>query len=146
MPTSRLLASLLGVGFLRPGPGTWGSMAVLPAALLGGKACLILALLLFLIGLWAVDRAAAEEDPGWIVIDEGCGMCLALAAGGEAPGPIFVICAFAAFRLLDIFKPWPVSWADKRKGALWVMLDDVLAGAIAAGILLLAGSFGLLSR
>ena len=36
---------------------------------------------------------------------------------------------FLLFRLFDIWKPWPVSWADRRKGPTGVMLDDVLAGA-----------------
>jgi phosphatidylglycerophosphatase A len=40
--------------------------------------------------------------------------------------------AFVMFRLFDIWKPWPISWADRRPGAAGVMLDDVLAGVMAA--------------
>jgi phosphatidylglycerophosphatase A len=47
--------------------------------------------------------------------------------------------AFALFRLFDIWKPWPVSWADRRvKGGFGVMLDDVVAGCYAAVVLALA--------
>jgi len=50
------------------------------------------------------------------------------------------IAAFVLFRAFDILKPGPIGWADRRGGALGVMLDDVIAGAFAAlGVLLLAG-------
>jgi len=45
---------------------------------------------------------------------------------------------FALFRLFDIFKPWPISWADKSLGGAWgVMVDDVLAGVFGGGVLFL---------
>jgi phosphatidylglycerophosphatase A len=62
-------------------------------------------------------------------------MLLALAALPAASWA-GVVLAFALFRLLDIAKPWPVSWADDQGGAFGVMLDDILAGAIAAAALL----------
>jgi phosphatidylglycerophosphatase A len=44
------------------------------------------------------------------------------------------------FRLFDILKPGPVGWADRKKGAVGVMMDDVIAGIFAAiGVALLAG-------
>ncbi len=53
-----------------------------------------------------------------------------------APATLFPwpgwVAAFLLFRLLDIWKPWPIAWADRRKGPTGVMLDDVLAGLIAA--------------
>ena len=49
------------------------------------------------------------------------------------------IAAFVLFRLFDIWKPGPVGWADRRGDALGVMLDDVIAGVMAAiGVALLA--------
>jgi phosphatidylglycerophosphatase A len=137
MDLPRLVATLGGAGLLRPGPGTWGSAIVLPCVLLGPLPCLALALLLTLAGFWAAPRVLRpEEDPGWFVADEGAGMLIALAAlpAATLPG---VALAFLLFRLLDILKPWPVSWADAQPGAAGVMLDDVLAGAI-AGLLLVA--------
>jgi phosphatidylglycerophosphatase A len=134
---ARLVATLGGAGLLRPGPGTWGSAVVLPFALLGPLPCLALALVLALAGFWAAPRVLTEqEDPGWFVVDEGAGMLLALAAL-PAPTLTGVVLAFVLFRALDIAKPWPVSWADAQPGATGVMLDDLLAGAIAAAALIL---------
>ena len=49
------------------------------------------------------------------------------------------VAGFALFRLFDIFKPWPISWADRRvKGGLGVMVDDLLAGLATLLLLLLA--------
>ncbi|MBI0432530.1 phosphatidylglycerophosphatase A [Roseomonas sp. KE0001] len=144
-PLPRLVVSLGGIGHLRPAPGTWGSAAVLPAVLLGPEACLILAALLGLLGWWVLERLpAARQDPSWVVIDEGAGQALALAAlpaGAGAPG---IILAFLLFRLFDITKPGPVGWADRRKGAAGVMLDDILAGALAGAIILALRAGGLL--
>jgi phosphatidylglycerophosphatase A len=137
------VATLGGVGRLRPGPGTWGSLVVLPAVLLGPLACLGLAGLAAAGGLAATRAVLAQtgaEDPGWIVVDEAAGMLLALAALPAGAGWVGVALAFALFRALDILKPWPVSWADGLLGATGVMLDDVLAGAIAGAALLLVGA------
>lgn len=139
---TRAIASLFGVGFLRPGPGTWGSLAaLLPGAALlalaGPLAVAVGAVLTTALGWWAVTRelaCTADRDPGWIVIDEAAGMWVALAA---LPGFGWagVLAAFALFRLFDIAKPGPVGWADRRSGATGVMLDDLIAGALAAFLL-----------
>jgi phosphatidylglycerophosphatase A len=133
MEAARLVATLGGVGLLRPGPGTWGSAVVLPCVLLGPLPCLALAAVLTLAGFWAAPRviAARDQDPGWFVADEGAGMLLVLAFLPAAT-PLGVLLAFALFRLLDITKPWPVSWADALPGARGIMLDDLLAALIAA--------------
>ncbi|KAA2212697.1 phosphatidylglycerophosphatase A family protein [Teichococcus oryzae] len=133
----RALASMGGIGFVRPAPGSWGSALVLPAALAGPEACLLLAALLTLIGWWALERLPDRHaDPGWVVIDEGAGQCLALAALPLGAGPAGVALAFLLFRLFDITKPGPVGWADRRKGTAGVMLDDLFAGALAALVIL----------
>lgn len=137
----RLIASLGGIGFLRPAPGTWGSAAVLPLALLPGWAALLAAVLFALAGYWAVARLPeGSADPGWIVVDEAAGQSLALAA---ASGWIGVALAFALFRSFDILKPGPVGWADRQHGPFGVMADDVVAGALAAAVLLLLSSAGI---
>jgi phosphatidylglycerophosphatase A len=137
---ARAVATLFGIGRLKPAPGSWGSLAVLPAALLGPVACAALAVVVTLAG-WVAVRAVlaegGEQDPGWIVVDEAAGMLLALAAAPA--GWIGAVAAFALFRAFDIGKPWPVSWADGLPGATGVMLDDVIAGAMAGAVLLLAG-------
>jgi phosphatidylglycerophosphatase A len=88
-------------------------------------------------GVWAIRAAGAKDDPGWVVIDEIAGMLITLL---PLPRPGFngLIIAFVLFRLLDIAKPGPVGWADRRHGPLAVMGDDVIAGAIAALVLWLA--------
>ncbi|GIX11153.1 phosphatidylglycerophosphatase A [Elioraea sp.] len=144
---TRALASLCGAGFLRPAPGTWGSaLALIPGAALlafaGPAAVAAGAALLAALGWWAVARElprSDEPDPGWIVIDEAAGMWLALV-GLPGFGWLGTAAAFALFRLLDVAKPGPVGWADRRGGVAGVMLDDLIAGALAA-VALLALSF-----
>ncbi|MGG5818689.1 phosphatidylglycerophosphatase A family protein [Falsiroseomonas sp. HW251] len=141
MTPAKWVATLGGAGLIRPAPGTWGSAVVLPLALLGPLPCLVLAGAVTVAGFWAGPRVlTAEEDPGWFVADEGAGMLLVLAALPH-PSWLGVILGFVIFRALDIAKPWPVSWADAQAGTLGVMLDDILAGAIGAALLLAIGRF-----
>lgn len=139
MTAAEAAATLCGIGRLRPAPGTWASLAVLPAVLLGPLACLALAALLALLGFWAVRALgpAALADPAWVVIDEGAGQLLALAALPAGAGVPGVLVAFALFRALDVLKPGPVGWADRQPGPFGVMLDDIVAGALVAAALLL---------
>jgi phosphatidylglycerophosphatase A len=133
----RLVASLGGVGFLRPAPGSWGSAAVLPLVLCGPWLCLAAAAALTVAGLWSVSRLHnRDEDPPWIVIDEGAGQLIALSAIAHEPTLLQVAVAFALFRGLDVAKPGPVGWADRQAGAWGVMLDDLVAGGLAAAALL----------
>jgi phosphatidylglycerophosphatase A len=47
------------------------------------------------------------------------------------------VAGFTLFRVLDIWKPWPIREADHSlRGGLGIMLDDILAGIFAAAILL----------
>ena len=77
----------------------------------------------------AADRALGPDD-GRIVIDEVAGMTLALA--GVPPTATGALLALALFRVFDIAKPPPVSWCERAPGGAGVMLDDVVAGALAA--------------
>lgn len=142
------LASLWGVGRLPYGPGSWGSLAALAPGVvllaLGGP--LLVAAASFAL-CWLGWRAVAalpddvqRADAGWIVIDEAAGQWLALA-GLATLSIAGVIAAFLLFRLFDIAKPWPVSWADRQPGAVGIMLDDMLAGALAALVLVLVRAF-----
>lgn len=55
--------------------------------------------------------------------------------------PLWWLAAFVLFRLFDIVKPWPVSWADKKvPGALGVMLDDIIAGVYAMIVIAIANA------
>jgi phosphatidylglycerophosphatase A len=161
MTLTRAIATLFGLGYLRPGPGTWASAAALPLLwalhVLGGfPAVAVATLAVTALGWWAVARetaGAAEKDPGEIVVDELAGQWLALwpvSAGAMMSGaPVLAlwpgwIAGFVLFRLFDILKPGPVGWADRRRGVAGVMLDDLIAGALAAaGTVLLAALFHL---
>jgi phosphatidylglycerophosphatase A len=138
----RWLCSWFGAGWLKPAPGTWGSAAALPFGWLlwrlGGPPVLgIAAAVVFLIGWWASERivrADGLEDPSWVVIDEVAGQWLTLLL--TPPSLLDYAVGFALFRLFDIWKPWPVSWADSQlKGGLGIMLDDVLAGLMGLAVL-----------
>ena len=67
-------------------------------------------------------------------MDEFAGQWIALL-GLARPSLLGLAAAFLLFRLLDITKPGPIGWADRQGGPAGVMADDLIAGAIAAGIL-----------
>jgi len=147
----RLLCSWFGAGWMKPAPGTWGSAAALPCGWLlwwlGGPIAVgIAAIAVFLIGWWASERivrADGLEDPSWVVIDEVAGQWLTLLL--TPPSLTGYLAGFALFRLFDIWKPWPVSWADQKiKGGLGIMLDDVIAGAMGLAVMSLLHWAGLL--
>lgn len=137
-------------------PGTWASLAALPCAwavceLSGGVGLAIATGVVFALGCWAAAKlpvASATKDPGWIVIDEVAGQWLALLPAPIDPSSYLL--AFLLFRIFDIWKPWPVRWADRRvPSGLGIMLDDVLAAGYAAAVLsvllALGGAFGVRS-
>lgn len=148
------LATVAGIGRAPFAPGTFGTLAAIPLAWgahwVGGiSALVILTAFLFVAGYWASFEylAGRREDPSEIVIDEVVGMLITLwplsaglsAAGTEPhvfPWPGWVG-GFLLFRFFDIVKPPPVNWAD-RPGPFGVMLDDVVAGAISAVLMLAA--------
>ncbi len=141
---ARLIASGCGLGYAPRAPGTAGSLAaVLLAGVLlawGPPALPVAALLAIVAGAWAIPAAHAARDPGWVVIDEVAGQWIAalglLRADWSWHGWKGLLLAFMLFRALDIAKPGPVGWADRRTGPVWVMADDVIAGLIAAAVLL----------
>ena len=80
------------------------------------------------------SQASDSKDHSAIVIDEVAGMFVALSF--VSYGVITYISAFLIFRLFDIWKPWPISWADQNvKGGLGILLDDLIAGLFAGGII-----------
>lgn len=149
MRIATLIGTLMGVGYIRPAPGTWGSLVSLPYAwlvhVLGGFPLLALGVIVaFIKGWWATAKmthGADDHDPSHIVIDELVGQWIALLPLSYAAWSMEIsilalwpgwIAAFVLFRLFDITKPWLVGWADRRGDALGVMLDDVIAGVFAA--------------
>jgi len=141
------IACGFGSGLSPRAPGTAGSLAALLPWLalreLAWAPYLLALALAFALGVWASNFAVARlriDDPGVVVWDEFVGQWIALLPLVLAPrGWPWVLAAFALFRLFDVWKPWPVSWADRHvKGGFGVMLDDALAGVAAAAVLALA--------
>jgi len=132
------IATWFGAGRIRPASGTWGTIGgILPGYFIykiGGMPALALAALLLLwIGTKAADyygRKSGEPDDQAIVVDEVVGLWIAALPAADVPGLWFI--AFVLFRVFDIFKPWPASFFEKRKGGRFdVMMDDVVAGIYA---------------
>ena len=145
-PVSRhpahILATWFGAGLFPKTPGTAGSLAALPFAYainyyLGFIGLGVAIAIVVVIGIWAAHRYSTHtnsKDAGAIVIDEVAGQWLTLLL--IPPDILFYAIGFVLFRIADIVKPWPISWIDQRiKGGLGVMLDDLLAGGLAAIIL-----------
>jgi len=107
-------------------------------------------LALLALGVWAADRAERiyGEDDGRIVIDEVLGQLLTLAPLlWWGPATFFgLVTGFVTFRVLDIWKPGPVGWAERHfEGGLGVVADDVVAGAIGAVVMGALAATGLLA-
>jgi phosphatidylglycerophosphatase A len=143
------IATGFGVGLVPFAPGTSASLASLLLgttirALWGIPVLAGAALLSFVVGWWAagiVAKGSGVRDPAAIVIDEITGQLLVLLATPQslAGGTL----AFLAFRLFDIWKPWPVGWADRHiAGGFGIMLDDLLAAGYAVASLWLARKIG----
>lgn len=137
----RALASGLGSGLLPFAPGTFGTLAAIPLALifstLNPWLGLALTLLFVPFAIIIAGRAAqayGQKDPGWIVIDEAAGFLF--ASLWLNPSLFSYLAAFFLFRLFDILKPPPVGWLDRSlKGGSGIVLDDVAAGLMTRALL-----------
>ena len=143
-----MIGSGLGSGFWPWGPGTMGALLatvvwlalslVLDAGALW-VVTLALAVVFTVLGTWATSRLEPYwgEDPSRVGVDEMVGVWVALL-----PCPCgsvgYALAAFVLFRFFDIVKPLGVRSLDRRRGAFWVMADDLLAGAYAAIVIILA--------
>mgnify|MGYP001311501671 FL=1 len=148
---NKIFVSVLYIGFLPIAPGTFGSMFGVILGIIiqaiGGFPLLIASIFsLFIIG-WNstnkyIKKNTKDLDPPEIVIDEVVGQLLAYL-----PISVFIwlfdqesfhstsldwFVTFILFRIFDIFKPWPINWADKIDSGLGIMLDDLIAGFYAA--------------
>ncbi|MFT5096860.1 MAG: phosphatidylglycerophosphatase A [Psychrobacter okhotskensis] len=146
----------LGSGLPRRAPGTWGSVGglivAIPLMSLGFVPFLIITILSCLIGIWICGRTSelmqGHDDPH-IVWDEWAGIWITLLPFSymsvstasywqdisQSLSVIALIIAFVLFRFFDIIKPPPIGWADKKvAGGLGIMLDDIIAGVMAAAV------------
>ena len=121
------------MGYLPLIPGTFGSMAgVLVFYLVRCCPGLYLAVLVCvtLIGFLVCGKAEktfGKKDPRYVVIDEVCGMLIALFLL-PAYDTRVVIMGFFIFRLMDTVKPFPIDRIESAKGSYGIMGDDIVAG------------------
>lgn len=152
---AELTATFFGIGWLRPGPGTWASAVAVAlwaviARLLPHPArmpvIIALAVALTLIGIPAATRVArglGSKDPQMVVIDEVAGQLIALIAVPLAWKTF--LAGFILFRAFDIIKPPPVRQLEQLPEGMGIVLDDVAAGILALVGMHLLLHFGLLS-
>lgn len=134
------LATWFGCGLSPKAPGTVGSLGAWPLHwwLSGLSPWLHIAgiVTVTLVGTWAAQRVAdalGQRDPGRVVVDEVAGALIALGLCQQF-GLWVELLAMALFRLLDITKPGFIGRAERVGPAgVGIMLDDLLAGAIAGG-------------
>lgn len=133
-------STVLGLGFTPRMPGTIGAMVglflYLPAFLMPEGQALLLALgelalvlVISAVGVPPVLKATGVKDPSFVIIDEVAGMLCALCI--TSPDFVQMLLAFGFFRMLDIFKPFPINRLEALPGAWGVMADDVAAGLLA---------------
>jgi phosphatidylglycerophosphatase A len=80
------------------------------------------------------------HDHPAIVWDEIVGYLVTMVVA--PPGLAWIVAGFVLFRFFDILKPWPIRWCDHRvAGGFGIMLDDLLAGVLSAGLLQLLVMF-----
>src|SRR3974377_1453260 len=133
-----LVATFFGAGRLRPGPGTWGSLAAmllwwLLASHIPASAHVpaILALIVAstAIGIPAATleaRGCGEKDPSHVVIDEVAGQLVTLVACPILWKPL--LAGFILFRAFDIVKPPPIRRLEKLPEGTGIVVDDLGAG------------------
>ena len=140
-----IFVSVFGIGFIPIASGTFGSLAGLLIGyilyLINFNLFFIIIPLLFIFGVIASNtyqKQTGEKDSSIIVIDEVVGQLIAMIF--VVDNLTLVFWSFIFFRIFDIFKPWPASYADKKMiGGLGVMVDDVFAGIYAAILIYLIG-------
>lgn len=146
-----LLATGFGSGLSPIIPGTMGTLAAVPLYLLLVQ--LPLSVYLFLVFISCVigikicqvtSDDMGVHDHGSIVWDEFAGFWITMAIVPMLKLPAddwkWLLTGFVLFRFFDMVKPWPIGWLDKRvHGGLGIMIDDIVAGFMAAIALYLVG-------
>ncbi len=151
-----LVATFFGAGRLKPGPGTWGSLAtVILWALASSRipaadrayATIIAAVVVSLIGIPAatlVARGSGSKDPQFVVIDEVAGQLVALIAVPLAWKSF--LAGFILFRVFDMWKPFPIRRLERLPEGTGIVVDDLGAGLYALAVMHLLLHFGLLMK
>ncbi|WP_346837498.1 phosphatidylglycerophosphatase A [Microbulbifer sp. SAOS-129_SWC] len=136
-----LLAFGFGSGLAPKAPGTFGTIAAIPfwwlLQWLPPAQYLAVVIVSALVGCYlcgAASKKLGVHDHGGIVWDEFVGYWLTMFMAPAGWG--WALYGFVLFRLFDITKPQPISWADRKvHGGTGIMLDDILAAVYAALVL-----------
>ena len=135
-----IIGTGFGAGFWPWGPGTAGAVLatvvwyLLSLVLTNCQLTLVTCTLIMVFtaaGTWATARLQPYwgDDPGRVVVDEMVGVWIPLLVAATPPHqPLLAIAALLLFRLFDIVKPLGIRSLDQRRGAFWVMADDIVAG------------------
>lgn len=123
---------MLGVGKLKPAPGTYGSILALiilsipPAYIVVTNIILCIILVL---SYFAIKRVEGEFgfDPDFIVVDEFIAMSFIYSSRLIADDIFISLLALFLFRFFDILKPFPINLLNNRNGSFYVIADDILA-------------------
>lgn len=135
------LAVGFGSGLSPVAPGTFGTLAAIPlfyaASYLANFYYAVVTLFISIAGIYICGKAAEDagvHDHGSIVWDEIAGYFITMLF---IPATwLNIAVGFVLFRIFDIFKPWPISFIDKKiHGGFGIMFDDVLAGAMALAVM-----------
>jgi len=151
-----LVATFFGVGRIKPGPGTWGSLAtVIVWALASSRipvasrtwATIAAAAVVTLIGIPAatlVARSSGLKDPQFVVIDEVAGQLVTLIA--VPLGWKTFLAGLILFRVFDIWKPFPIRRLERLPEGTGIVVDDLGAGLYALAVMHLLLHFGPLMK
>lgn len=156
-----IIGTGFGAGFWPWGPGTAGAVMataiwLLLHSFLNADVLLVTTVALIVVftavGIRATRRLMPYwgDDPSRVVVDEMVGVWVALLPAAYSHIPLLpvgwsvtqnvwvaALVALLLFRFFDILKPLGIRTLDRRRGAFWVMADDLLAGVYAAIILLI---------
>ena len=141
-----LAGTFFGAGFLKPGPGTYGSAAACVLWLMAGwlvhhntqtlaivtTVGVVLATAIGIPSATRIARESGRADPGFVVIDEVAGQWLALIL--MPPEWPVALWAFLLFRFFDILKPWPIRKLEALPEGTGIMVDDLGAGVLALAL------------
>ncbi len=131
------LAFGCGSGTVDKAPGTFGTLAAIPLYLLiqdlSVSNYFLVLILSALAGIFICGKTSHDlgvHDHSGIVWDEFVGYWITMWMAPE--GWSYIVLGFILFRIFDIWKPWPISLADKHvHGGFGIMFDDILAGVFA---------------
>ena len=149
---ANLTATFFRIGYLKPGPGTWASVATMllwrglapfaaaPHRILAALAASVGVTLLGIPAATRHARAVGKKDPSEVVIDEVAGQMIAMI--GAALDWRSMLAALILFRAFDIAKPFPLRRLEHLPEGVGIMLDDVGAGLYALALMQLARHFG----